>query len=112
MYDLIELQRKLRENIELRENSKLQESRNEAVVHPTTVPSNYRIHMAAVDDASKLLQQGYTSRWVSYVLGIPISVVEVKRAGMERQAKMRQKYTATGNLDLPGQMAGVSILQG
>jgi hypothetical protein len=51
------------------------------------------------------LNEGYNADQASYILDIPLSEV----ARIEEHNQRRRKFLMTGKLDLPGQMAGVSI---
>ena len=96
---------------------KLMEARNE--IHQ---PSKYRVRTAAVEaekekerqkqarerDVILLLKEGYNADQASYILNIPHSEV----ARIEDDNQRRRKFLMTGNLDLPGQIAGISIVQG
>ena len=96
MFDLVELQRKL------------QEARNEII-------NSYRLRTAAVvkekqtreRDIISLLIDGYNADQAAYILNIPHSEV----ARIVEDSQRRRKFLMTGNLDLPGQMTGVSIFQ-
>ncbi len=99
MFDLVELQRKL------------QEARNE-ITHPANSGniSKYRLRTAAVEkekDAIELLELGVNPTEISNLLGVRLSEV----ARIEEDNQRRRKFLMTGDLDLPGQTAGVSILQ-
>ena len=97
MFDLVELQRKL------------QEARNEIIHTPNSgITSKYRLRTAAVEkDAIELLELGVNPSEISNLLGIRPSEV----ARIEEDNQRRRKFLMTGNLDLPGQMTGVSIFQ-
>ena len=96
MFDLVELQRKL------------QEARNEIIHTPNSgIISKYRLRTAAVEkDAIELLGIGVNPTEISDLLGTRPSEVVIKEDNQRRR-----KFLMTGNLDLPGQMAGVSIFQ-
>jgi len=53
------------------------------------------------------LYEGYNADQTSYILDIPLSEV----ARIEEYNQRKQKFLMTGKLDLPEQMAGVSIFQ-
>jgi hypothetical protein len=83
----------------------------------------YRIRVAALEkdkeeqqerqkriremDIIGLLNEGYGAYQASYILNIPLSEV----ACIEEYNRRRWKFLMTGILDLPDQMAGVSIFQ-
>ena len=58
-------------------------------------------------DVIQLLDEGYTVDQVAYFLGGHVSPSEVARIAEYNQR--RRKFLMTGNLDLPGQMAGITI---
>ena len=99
MFDLVELQRKL------------QEARNEIIHTPNSgIISKYRLRTAAVEkekDAIELLELGVNPTEISDLLGIRLSEI----ARIEEDTQRRRKFLMTGNLDLPGQMVGISIIQ-
>ncbi len=100
---------------------KLQEARNDEKIinhYPSngissssnSSSSKYRSRIAAVDhhrDASELLELGVSPGEVSVLLGMPLSEV----ARIQEYNQKRRKFLTTGNLDLPGQAAGLSIFQ-
>ena len=95
MFDLVDLQHKL------------QESRNE--VRP---PSRIRMRTAAIDKAHILLESGlFSPEEVSYFQQIPMSEVLAEKARMEQHEEMKRRYRETLTIDLPGQLAHVSIFE-
>ena len=107
MFNIIELQRKLTE------------ARNE--IHRQA--SEYRPRTAALQkvreeerekrkqmiqrDVIQLFDEGYNVDQVAYFLEGHVSPSEVARISEFNQR--RRKFLMTGNLDLPGQMAGITI---
>ena len=58
-------------------------------------------------DVIQLFDEGYTVDQVAYFLEGHVSPSEVARIAEYNQR--RRKFLMTGNLDLPGQMAGITI---
>ena len=90
-----------------KENSK--KLRNGKIHTPNSgIISKYRPRTEAIEkDAIELLELGVNPTEISNLLGIRPSEV----ARIEEDNQRRRKFLMTGNRDLPGQMAGVSIFQ-
>jgi hypothetical protein len=116
MSDIIELQRKLTEN----RNRQIEQQQYEQRL---LNEQQYRLRTAALGkdkemekerekeatkrDVISLLNEGYNADQTSYILDIPLSEV----ARIEEYNQRKRKFLMTGILDLPGQMAGISIFQ-
>jgi hypothetical protein len=104
MSSIIELQRKLQDNMDRIEASK----RGIPETQPPYLMGNYRLRTAARNDASKLLQSGkFTPQDIADALNMPIKDVLEERKLIE----MRKRYLSTGSLELPDSIAHFSILQ-
>jgi hypothetical protein len=89
IYDLTELQHKI------------QQARNEQ--SPAT--NKIKMRNAKIDDASKLLQKGYTPQEVSYFQNLPLSVVQAegfRRTAFPRQELVKAYKDADQNYELKG----------
>jgi ATP/maltotriose-dependent transcriptional regulator MalT len=115
---IVELQRKLMDN----RNLQIQQQR-QAAQQQSVSDQQYMRRTAALEkeeekekerqkqererDVVGLLNEGYNTYQASYILEIPLSEV----ARIEEYNQRKRKFLKTGNLDLPGQMAGISIFQ-
>jgi hypothetical protein len=91
---IVELQRKLVENREDFQESKI------------------RIRTAKADEAGHLLKTGlFSPEEISYFRSIPMPVILAEKARIEEHELRKQRYRETLNMDLPGQMAHVTIFE-
>jgi sortase (surface protein transpeptidase) len=114
LLDIVELQRKLTEN----RNRQIEEQQYEQQL---INDQQYRLRTAALikekqqekerqkqtreRDVVGLLDEGYNADQASYILEIPLSEV----ARIEEYNRKKRKFLATGVLELPDQMVGISI---
>ena len=107
MFDIVELQRKLTEaRNEIHRQQSEYRPRTAALEKVTEKETERRKQMIR-REVIQLLDEGYTVDQAVKILEDYASPSEVARIAEYNEG--RRKFLMTGNLDLPGQMAGITI---